>query len=74
MRECIEMEFVVENNMMVHYRHNFLNGVKAKLEKKNFLGWIPESLMMVSREMVDQCFENRTGMQLDLRFLERTRI
>ena len=64
------MEFKIENSMMVHYRYNFLNGVNSKIKtKKIFNEWIPSELSQVSQEMVEELFTNKSGLYIDLSFL-----
>ena len=56
--------------MMVHYRYNFLNGVNSKIKtKKIFNEWIPSELSQVSQEMVEELFTNKSGLYIDLSFL-----
>jgi hypothetical protein len=69
-RESLEMEFSIELSMMIHYRYNFLNGVRAKLMKKEFQDWMPAYLEDISEEMLEELFNNRDGLKLDLRFLD----
>ena len=69
-RESLEMEFSIELSMMIHYRYNFINGVRAKLNKKVFLDWMPAFLEDITEEMLEELFDNRDGLKLDLKFLD----
>jgi len=69
-REVLEMEFCLNMSMMLHYRYNFINGVRAKLRKKKFVDWVPAFLEEVSEEMVNEMFGNRDGLRLNLSFLD----